>query len=217
MSHKCLRRGRDRYTLCRNFAKSKTWTQTKRDEIRPLQICQTFVFVATESHMLAIVSLLNTRWRSRRDCFALISRFNIQSSHRNGLAQVIISQADRSKWYLCPRALSHRDNIFTFFAFYSAPLGNGTYFETRRLADNSRWKRWTEHFFWSVVLFAPFLCCFGGSASQCTSSILFEICCSILFLATARSITSRQTTILLCRTFIIFNNIHFIFHLYIII
>lgn len=28
-------------------------------------------------------------------------------------AQAIISQADKSKWYLCPRAISHRDNIFT--------------------------------------------------------------------------------------------------------
>lgn len=135
-----------------------------------------------ESHMLAIVSLLNTRWPSRRDCFALISRLNIQSLHHGGLAQAIISQTDKSKWYLCPRAISRRDNIFTsFFAFYSAPLDNGTYFEARRLADNSRWKRWTEHLFWSAVLFAPFLCCFGGSVSLRIPMHQFHLVRNILF------------------------------------
>lgn len=154
----------------------------KETKIRPSRICQTIVFVATtESHMLAIVSLLNTRWPSRRDCFALISRLNIQSLHHGGLAQAIISQTDKSKWYLCPRAISRRDNIFTSFAFYSAPLGNGTYFEARRLADNSRWKRWTEHLFWSAVLFAPFLCCFGGSASLRIPMHQFHLVRNILF------------------------------------
>lgn len=215
LSHEYLRRGCDdrdtRFTeILRN---RKPDHERKETKIRSSQICRTFVFVATmESHMPAIVSLLNPCWRSRRDCFALISRLNIQSSHRDELAQVIISQADKSKWYLCPRAISRHDDIFTFFAFYSAPLGNGTYFEARRLADNSRWKRWTEHFFWSVVLFAPFLCCFEGSASQCTSSILFEISCSILFHLISRDceVDYLKTTLLLRKTFIIFNNIYFV-------
>lgn len=176
-------------------------------KIRRSRIYETFTFVARQqSH---ICSLLFHYWTHIADhvAFALIPRFNIQSLHHDGLVQAIISQADKSKWYLCPCAISHRDNIFTSFVFHFAPLGNGTYFEARRLADNSRWKRWIVHFFWREVLFELFLCCVLETmfrcASQC-SSILFEICCSILFSETARSIISRQMTLLFRGTFILF-------------
>lgn len=167
--------------------------------------------------MLAIVSLLNTHCRSRRDYFALIPRLNIQSLHHDGLAQAIISQADKSKWYLCPCAISHRDNIFTSFVFHFAPLGNGTYFEARRLADNSRWKRWTVHFFWREILFALFLCCFGGSVSLCIPMHQFHLVrnmfhlisrdCEVDYLKTDDTFIPRDF-------YIICYNIRFIFYLF---
>lgn len=59
-----------------------------------------------QSHiLLAIVSLLNARWPSERDCFALISRLNIQSLRHARLARAILSQPGKSKWYLCARAI----------------------------------------------------------------------------------------------------------------
>lgn len=211
-------RGRNHDT---RFAKiCEIENKRKKTKIKWSRICSTFTFVATTgSHMLAIVSLLNIRCRSRRDYFALIPWLNIQSLHHDGLAQAVISQADKSKWYLCPCAISHRDNIFTSFVFHFAPLGNGTYFEARRLADNSRRKRWTVHFFEEKFYFRYFYAVLETAfhcASQCTSFILFEICCSILFPATARSIISRQMTLLFRGIFILYllYNIRFIFYLF---
>lgn len=45
------------------------------------------------------------RCPSQRDCFALISRLNIQSLRHARLARAILSQPSKSKWYLCPRVL----------------------------------------------------------------------------------------------------------------
>ena len=88
-----------------------------------------------QSHiLLAIVSLLNTCCPSQRDCFALISRLNIQSLRYTRLTRAIRSQPSKSKWYLCPRC----DDISTSFTFHVAPLGNGTYSEARRFADDSK-------------------------------------------------------------------------------
>jgi len=165
--------------------------------------------------MLAIVSLLNTHCRSRRDYFALISRLNIQSLHHDGLAQAIISQTSRNGIYvpvlsriatifsppLCS-ILPHwvMEHISRRDVSRIIPGGNAepcTFFEE---------KFYLRYFY--AVLEAAFRC-----ASQCTSSILFEIC-SILFPATARSIISRQMTLLFRGTFILFAIIFVLYFIY---
>jgi len=107
---------------------------------------------------------------------------------------------------------SRRDDIFTFFTFHVAPLGNGTYSEARRFADDSRWKRWIEHFFRSVVSSASFLCCFGGSVSPRISMHQFYLVRTVLFRlisCSRKSIIPRYTAFPFRCTSIICNNVFF--------
>lgn len=128
-----------------------------------------------------------------RDCFALISQLNIQSLRRSRLARAILLQPGESKWYLCLRVI----RVATIFPSPSrsmlAPLGNGTYSEARRLADNSKWKRWTERFFRSAVSSVPFLCCFADSVSPRIPMHQFHLVRSILFHLISTQVDYRET------------------------
>lgn len=206
--------GQLRYTLCKNFAKSKTNEKGRKLDGR--EFAKLSPSLRQQSH---ICSLLFHYWThiADRDYFALIPRLNIQSLHHDGLAQAIISQADKSKWYLCPCAISR---IATIFSPPSCSILPHWVMEHISRRDVSRIipdrnaepctffeeKFYLRYFY--AVLEAAFRC-----ASQCTSSILFEIC-SILFPDCEVDYLKTDDTFIPRDFYIICYNIRFIFYLF---
>lgn len=134
----------NQYKFRKNSTKSRTKMNRKGRVFslkRISRICRTCTFTAR----IRIVSLLFSLTRagecrspSRRDCFALISRLNIQSLHRARLARAIqVGMVFTSSWYPASRRHFHLLHVLP------RSIGRWSIFRgaTTPFADNSRWKR----------------------------------------------------------------------------